>query len=66
MAAIGKRHKSVDSGQNFGNRSVGCVKIIDSDKFPNLIEIQTGFRVEVISGHELGGERRTAALFSRK
>jgi len=48
-----------------GNHPVGSVKIILSNEIPNLIEIDGGFRVEIVSAHEPGCERR-ATLFSRK
>jgi hypothetical protein len=48
------------------NHPVGDVEIIRADEFPNLVKVNVGFRVEIVSGHEPGCERRAAALFSRK
>lgn len=66
MAATGKRHKRIDSGQNSRNHPVGGVKIILTNEFPNLVKVKADLRVEIIHDHEPGGVRRAAALFSRK
>ena len=66
VALIGKWNQSPNGCENFRNRSVGGVEIIRANELPNLVEVNTGFRVKVVSGHEPGCERRAAALFSRK
>jgi len=52
--------------QNLRNHPVGGVETIRPNKFPNLVEVKAGFRVEVVSCHELRCDRRAAALFSWK
>ncbi len=66
VALVWERHQGANGRENFGDHPIGGVKIVAADKFPNLVEVNTGFRVEVISGHEVGWDRRAAALFSRK
>jgi hypothetical protein len=37
VAAAGKRHKSINSVQNFRNQAVGGVEIIPANEFPDLV-----------------------------
>jgi len=66
VSLIGKRNQAFDSGKNLRNHPVGGVEIIRANEFPNLVQIKLSFRMKLISGHEPVGERRAAALFSRK
>jgi hypothetical protein len=59
-----KRSQRVEACQYILDYLVGGVEIILGDEIPNLIKINRGVRVEIIAGHEPGGDRR-AALFSR-
>ena len=66
VAHIWKRHQVANGGKNFRNHPVGGIEVIRANEFPYLGKVETGFRVEFLSGHEPDGERRAAALFSRK
>src|SRR6266496_2601169 len=69
MALVGERHQLIEGGQNICNHTVGGVEVGLANEFPNLVKIEGGLRVEIVTGHlprlEPGWERR-AALFSRK
>lgn len=45
MAQGGKGNQFTNSGQNFRNHTVGCVKIIKRDVFSNLVKVPKDFRV---------------------
>ncbi len=67
LALAGKRNYGANGCQNFRDHPVGGVEIVRANKFPNLVQVDEGLGVEVVSGHEPEfGERRAAALFSRK
>ena len=66
MASTGKRHKSGYGCQNFRNHPVGGVETIRADELLDFVEVNAGFRVERVSGHEPDCKPRAAALFSRK
>ena len=46
-------------------QAVGGIEAIPATEFPNLVKVETGFRVKIIRDLEAVGFRR-AALFSRK
>ena len=66
VASTRRRNQGPNSRQNFRNRPVGGVQVVHANESLNLVEVKASFRVEVVSPHELGWERRAAALFSRK
>lgn len=73
MALVWERCQLIEGGQNTCNRPVGSVEAVPGNELPNLVKIEGGFRVEIVTGHlprlvarlEPVRERR-AALFSRK
>jgi hypothetical protein len=67
VALIGKRHSRGNGRQDFGDHSIGCVQVIGTNEFPNLVEINTasGWKAYRIMNLSVNGERRRSCRGSR-
>ncbi len=61
---VRKHQRTFKRSLDLSNHSIGCIRTVLPNKFPDLIEIQRGFRMKQISENQLCDRR--AALFSRR